>query len=352
MKEYKVKVYKNLDENLVRMWKGLWLRSKSANFFNSYEFCAACMKTYSDDNYEIFCLEKEEEAVAILPLVKSRVFGFTCYVNPGGRFVEKSPILVKDASIDNLKYLLDFIVNRDNLRLSELPEDIAKYLNTSFKKSLVSIISINPFIDLKQEKYFGLNKKTLSKLENRFRKNKDSLEYLHITKGGEKELNSVIDLEKRSTKSTMGKGIFGVTSSRLFFRNLIKICNNRIVFDYLTFNKKIFVSAVGVIFKDTYYAYHTSYLRDYKYFVPGKMITYFMLSQLKSEGVKLFDFTRGYSDFKKEFTENFSLQYDFYLSKSNFINLWWKLINLARRVKIVLFKTKYYHDHFYLFKTV
>jgi hypothetical protein len=352
MKKYKVIVYKNLGKGLIDSWKCLWLRSKYANFFNSYEFHIVCKKNFLNDNYEIFCLEKNGEVVAILPLIKGRVFGFPCYVNPGGRFIEKSPFLVKDNNKDDLKILIDFVLKKGNIRLSEVPQDIAENLRTGFKESLISIISVNPFINLRDKNYLGLNKKNLSKLENRIRRNRKSLEHLHIRGDGEKQLKRVIDLEDESHKSMKGKQIFDDKTSRLFYKNLIQISKDKTVFDFLTYDRKIFVSAVGILCKDTYYAYHTSYLRGFKYLMPGKTLTYFMLNQLKKEGVGVFDFVRGYSNFKKDFTSNYSIQYDFYLSRNFSINIWWKLINLARRIKIAIFNPKYSNDHLYLFKTL
>lgn len=352
MKSYRVFVYKNPNKELKSHWQSLWSDSTHANFFNSYEFYLVCSKTFENDKSEVFCLENNGEVVAILPLIKGRVFGFPCYVNPGGRFIEKSPFLVKDNNKDDLKILIDFVLKKGNIRLSEVPQDIAENLRTGFKESLISIISVNPFINLREENYLGLNKKNLSKIKNRTRKSKKGLEYLHIRGGGEKELKKVIDLEKESHKSMKGKQIFDDKTSRLFYKNLIQISKDKTVFDFLTYDRKIFVSAVGILCKDTYYAYHTSYLRGFKYLMPGKTLTYFMLNQLKKEGVGVFDFVRGYSNFKKDFTSNYSIQYDFYLSRNFSINIWWKLINLARRIKIAIFNPKYSNDHLYLFKTL
>lgn len=351
MKNYEVVVYKDLNEELIKSWKILWSRSKYANFFNSYEFHLVCRKTFSRKNFKVFCLKINSEIVAILPLIKDRVLGVSSYSDRCGRFFEKTPLLVKGGYEDKLKLLIDYVIYYNHsIHLSELPQYIASKLRTVYKESLVSIISINPYVDLDSESYINLKKKDVSKIRNRIKKNIDKIEHLHLKNNLNKALGVVFDLERRSYKMTMGKEMFNEESSKLFYKNLIHICKNNIVIDFLTFDKKPFVSSVGIICKGRYYACHTCYLRDYKYLIPGKMLTYFMLHKLKEEGVRIFDFVRGLTRLKEDFTKDFSIQYDFYLSSSSLINLWWKIVNFIRRLRIVLIKTKYSKDYLYLFK--
>lgn len=350
MNRYQVKVYKKLNDKLVESWRALWQESKYANFFNSYEFHLVCRKTFKNEEHEIFCLEKNGKVIAILPLIKKKVFGIPCYVNPGGRFIEKSPFLFRYFDKKESSLLVNRVLATGNLHLSELPSEVAKDLKSIYQKSLVSIISVNPYIDLRQDNYTHMGKKNLNKLKNRIHKNKKKIKHLHKSMDLKSTLKTVFDLEEKSRKGKNGKQIFDNEVSRKFYMNLI--CNSKnVVFDLLTYEGRPFVSAIGVVSNGRYHAYHTCYLREYKYFIPGKMLTHFMLKKIKTEGVNTFDFGRGFSDFKIDYTKDYSIQYNLYLSSNNFINIWWKVINYIRRVKIILFKPKFSKDHQYLFKT-
>jgi hypothetical protein len=300
----------------------------------------------------VFCVEKNKELVVILPLIKKGVFGFSSYTNPGERFLEKSPLLMKENDKKFLKVLINYILGKGNIHLSEVSRDVSLSLQALYPKSVLSIISVNPYIDLSKDPLAQLSKENINKIRNRIIKNKGKLNHFHLRNNLEKEIQAVFDLEKVSYKKTKKKEIFNDELSRRFFKNLVSICDNYVTIDFLTFGGKPFVSATGIICKDRYYAYHTCYLRDYKYLMPGKSILLFVLSKLKSKGVEVFDFGRGLSNFKKEFTRDYLMQYDFYLSKNNLINTWWEFINYIRRIRIVFLKTENSKDYLYLFKNL
>lgn len=351
MKNYKLLVYKTLDDKLIDSWKNLWNKSKYANFFNSYDFFLTCINTFNK-NFEVFCLERNGELIIVLPLVRERVFGISSYIDPGGRFVEKSPILIKDNDKESLKLFIDFILEKGNIHLSEISLDISRSLKDLYPKSVISIISVNPYIDLNGDPLAQISKEHIKRIKRKIFNNEKKFNYYHLKKNLAKALKVVINLEKNSHKKKKGKEIFNSELSVKFYENLLNYCSKYLVIDLLKYENKPFVSLTGIICKNRYYAYHTSYLRDYKYLMPGKTIIFFVIEQLKKEGIELFDFVRGYSSFKEEFTRNFSIQYDFYSSKNNLINIWWKLINYIRRRRILLLKTKNSKDYLYLFKSL
>lgn len=50
----------------------------------------------------------------------------------------------------------------------------------------------------------------------------------------------------------------------------------------------------------------------------------YLLTRLQGLGVEMFDFLRGTSQFKRDFTPFFIQQYDVYYSKNLIIRLWWR----------------------------
>jgi hypothetical protein len=82
-----------------------------------------------------------------------------------------------------------------------------------------------------------------------------------------------------------------------------------------------------------------AYLEDYRKLVPGKVLLYFLLPELVERGFTLFDFSRGDSLLKRQFTQQKKIQYDIFISKKVIVNCYISCIFFINSVW--LFAKKY-----------
>lgn len=122
--------------------------------------------------------------------------------------------------------------------------------------------------------------------------------------------------------------------------------------DLLKYKEEYVTYGLGLVYKGTYLAYQTAFDKRFSRLSPGKVLLHYLLIDLKRKNYKKFDFARGYSLLKKEFTKKKSFQYDVYVVKNQAIYIYLKLINIMRRLHISLIGSKSSYDSQYLFKTL
>jgi len=350
MKNLKTEIIKKIDSKFIEEWKALVDQSESANFFNTYEWHRTCSEVYVNEDDFIIAVYQNNKLVGILPLTKEKRFGIDVLTSPGKRYLEKSSILVKDNSKYVLAYLIEAALDKGNLYLPEVSEDMAQILLKMKPNGLLTLSSINPFIEFNDNPLGSLTKKQEKRILGKIKRNIKDLRFGHFRNNLDEHLASIVDLEKRSAKKLDGKDSFSDMKIRKLFGSLIKYAKNNVVINFMYYKDTPFVSSFGLVFRNSYLAYHTSYDNDFRSLIPGKMITFNMLLKLSKEKLSLFDLGRGHNVFKKEFTNKHVAQYDFYYSRNLPIRGLWKSINAARRIKQVLLKTKNSYDGEYLFR--
>lgn len=350
MNNIEVKIIKEITPDFIHQWQKLWEDSSYGHFFNSVYCILACLKAFKIKEYWIFTVFKDGKLVVILPLIKTRKFGVKVFSSPGKKYIEKSTLLLTDKDKNLLDHLMTEIAKIGNIYLTEVPEEIADRLSADKQHSLISLSSINPFITLDENPYRYLTKKQKSKIVNKIKKNIGSLSYGHYRDNLDKHLETVFQIENKSSKKLKRKDSFSNTEIKDLFKALVNIARQYVVIDILYFNGLPIVSGLGLMFKNKYLAYHTAYVNDFRELIPGKMLTFCMLSRLRNEGVSLFDFSRGHNVFKGEFTNKHLLQYDYYYSINPLVRILWNAINSLRRLKQVVIRNRYSLDGYYLFR--
>lgn len=344
------KVYKNLDKIFISQWENMWEKSPHGHFFNSPKWFQICVETFNIKTFRIFATYQHGELKAVLPLVKSKKFGISVFTSPGGRFLEKSNLLMSEKNTFLINSLFTEIEKHGNLFLSEINTKLANHLEKIKPKSLISTISINPFIDLTEDPCRYLVKKQKNRILNRMKRFKPRLKHGHYTNNLSDHLKTIFEVEQKSTKSKNGKDLFSNTEARNLYQNILSIAPENVLIDILYYQEKPVVTMFGIIWKDKYLGFHTSYVAEFKNLLPGKILLHKMIYKLYRGGFKWFDFSRGHNALKKEFTPNFELQYDVYASSNILVRFWWQEINRLRKIKAWLTKQKYSLDGDYLFK--
>lgn len=350
MKKLDIQIIRILDSEFIRKWSNLVNLSEHAHFFNTPQWFISCLDTYDINEYYIFTAYQEDELVGVLPLIKERKFAAEVFASPGKRYLEKSSILVKSSSTYILNKLISEVLKYGNIYLTEVSEEIAESLSINKKNGLLTLSSINPYIRLNENPLGTLADKQIKRINGKINNNFDNLKFCHLRNNLGIRLQSIFELEDKSSKKMAGKESFSNPAVRRLFTCLINYAKEFVVIDFVYFKNLPIVSSFGFVFKNRYLAYHTSFDNNFRSFIPGKLITYNMLTKLREEGVSLFDLGRGHNEFKNDFTKYYVFQYDFYYSKNPLIRLWWESINLARRLNQHLLKNDKSLDGEYLFR--
>jgi CelD/BcsL family acetyltransferase involved in cellulose biosynthesis len=165
-------------------------------------------------------------------------------------------------------------------------------------------------------------------------------------------LETMFDIDTNSGKKKLKRDIFSNEKEREVFRNFVLFCSQFVQICILRFDGKAIAYNFNFAFGNHYVGYHTSYLAEYKHLSPGKLVVYCLIEYLAKSNYKLLDMGEGLSTYKQEFTKDYVMQYDLYMSNNSMVLQWWKLINTARRVKQIVLPEKNTRDHEFMFKTI
>lgn len=351
MSNLRVEIYKSLSSKLIKDWQRLWDKSEYANFFNSLEWFYTCLDANNISDYEIYTCKQGNEIVALIPVIKSKKFGIKVLQNPGDKFhTEKSAILLNTLDQEVIYFLFEKLLVKGNLYLYEVDEKIVDILAKKHPNLLASVSSINPYIEIMPDPLRFLKSDKKRKIKSKIKKNLQFLTYKQYRSNLNAHLETIFNIEANSHKKLTNKTVFHESKARNLYKALVKYCAKFIAIDIVYFKNKPIVYRFGLIYKDQYLDYHTAYLEKYRNLSPGKIIIWHLLQKLFTDGVKIFDFSRGHNRIKQDFAPHHKLQYDIYFSKNAFVRAWWKAINFARRIKAFSTRSELSKDGVFLFK--
>jgi len=353
--KYSVKKLERVDPAFINEWQKLWEASPNASIFNSYEWFLMAIKSRKVDSYEIFvCYDEGQSLAALLPLAITKCFGVRVFSPLCYTGILKTAFLVKKHDEGLLRYFFAEIIKGKNIYIPKLDLAEVNLLHKIFPSFFFSLFSVNPYIDLREE--------PLRFLSNTFRYKRRKIEKLYGKKltlrtYGEKDdlenlLETMFDIDKNSAKSTKSMDIFSKDETREFFKNIVKYCRKFVDMAFLYYDGKPVAYIFNLIYKNIYQDYQTSYLNDYRKMSPGIILLVKLLVDLPVKGYQIFDFSGGISDYKRNFTTQYYIQYNLYYSSNPLVMFWWHGINFARRLKQLLFPIKFTKDHEFLFKSL
>jgi len=352
MRRYKVLTYQSLTGDLINSWRNLWQKAQNQSYYNSYEWFLVCLAVYKISEYKIYCCYKDNELVAIFPTVKRRKFAVNVISCPGDQYIDLAPLLLKIYDFVVVKLLIETMVKDGNLYLVQIDSKNAHFLKKMLPQGLASIISLVPFIDIREDPFrdmSGDNKRKLGSLNNKY---KDNLTHLFFSTKGDlkKYFKVMVAIDQKSSKKLKSRDLFSKEENVELYETMIEKSAQNIRIDLLFYKDIPIAYVFAIVFSKRYLAINTAYLSDYKKLSPGKLLFYHIIKNLQEEGYEHFSFGLGHSRLKEEFTKRYQLQFEFYYSKNFLIMLWWKMINLLRRFRILLIRTQNSDDYLYLFK--
>ncbi len=334
MKNIEVKIVKKINKNFLSDWYALWRISYNKNFYNSPEWFLTCCKTFNIRKYLILVLKKGEEIKVIAPFVSDSLYKFKVLTNPGSVFLDKSALLFRNQDEESASKLIEVLKKFGSFYLPEVEEKLVRDIEKSqIKRMLILESSINPYIPLNQNPLGFLSKKQKSKIKNKYLKYKNYLRFLRVRN---KKVLSYIKVIKKidvfSSKFSKGKVTINKKTQNLI-KNLADTCRfNNLDLSILYYLNRPIVFNLGICSQKFYYAKFTSFVKDFSFLSPGKILLYLLLPRLKKEGFLTFDFSRGESVLKKEFTPFFKRHYSVYYSENYLILFTWLSIYLFKKL--------------------
>ena len=336
---YQTKIITKLDKKLLSAWESLWNESKFAHPFNSPAWFHLNSKLENFKEYKILTITNNQKLVGILPLVYSKKFGIHILQSPGGKYLDRSSLLIKSIDSEIITVLFNALKKEKDVFLHELPEDIAKMIKETDPTVTTIKVSVSPYLLLENNPYRFVPSDVKNKIVNRLKKNESHIIFKTFF-GNKDSLTIAIELDKRSSKEKQGKQTFSTDYDIQFFEELLHMYKKDFIVDILYFDEIPFAYSIGLRYKNTFHAISTAYDEKHKYLQPGKTLLYFILQRLSDDKLEFFDFSRGLSSVKRDFTPFAATQYDIVLTNNKIIKLWWIFIENSRRY-ILSHKTLY-----------
>lgn len=352
MEKYQTIIIKNIDTAFINQWKELWEKAENTTIFNSYEWFLSSLDTCKITEYEIYACYKNHDLVAILPLFITKRFGIKIAQPIGYKFVS-TPFLVARYEEELFRYFFGQIAKHHNLYIPKIDLKGVKMLHDIFPQMFFSLISVNPYIDRRDNPYGFTSGKSNSEVRRIIRNNTGDLSFAVYDNKSDliSLLELMFDIEQKSAKKLRKKDLFSKIENKEYFINIVKHCSNFVQIAFVYY--KNIPIAYDFIFKEKekILGYQCAYLSEFRHLSPGIILGIKELESLENSQFKIFDFGGGISSYKQRFTTTYYLLYDLWFSKNILIMIWWKFINSLRRVNQILFPIKYTRDHEFLFKS-
>lgn len=330
----KVQLVKSLDYDIKSKWNDLWLKSDYSHFFNSLEWFKICIKTFSITDFYLFLyISGAGDLKGLLPLVKSQKFGIKVLISPGERYLDKSTLLIAKPEKVIISELIKAASKYGNLYLPELPEAL---MLDEFKGLLTETSSINPYINLLLDPLVHISNKQRNSIINKIETNKNNLKFNFNMRPNRELMKTIFKLESKSFKKKKGHHIFNNKEAIDLFRNIVDYSPSNSSVNLLYFKNKPIAHMFGLIVGEGFMAYHMAYLEKYRKLVPGKILLFFLLPLLQKTNFKVFDFSRGESVLKSQFTSDYAVQYDLYYTINKIVKLYWITILLIKKLRVKL----------------
>lgn len=342
----------NIDEQFILEWKALWEKSANATVFNSVEWFLTCIQADSIKEFLLVAVYNKDRLVGVLPLKKSKKFFIPVVSVLSSHFQVDTAFLIEKNDSELLEALFSYLMKKYNIYIPKIDENAVTLLQTLFPQVFFTLLSVNPIISFKNDPFLSASQSTMQQIRKIIRKNADQLSF-SLYDGSHnlsKQLQIMFRLEQSSSKKTRKMDIFSDKKNVTFFRTICRKYPDAVRIGFLYYEKKPIAYQFGFLTKNVFIAFQTAYLFDYRKLRPGKTMLYYLIAKLKEDAVTLLDFGGGISNYKLDFTHEYTLFYDFYYSNNSLILFWWKLINKARRMKQVLHPEKNTRDHEFLFK--
>lgn len=328
MEKYTLETYERYDSVVFTKWENLWNKSDNSNIWNSPYWFAAYLETFKPRNYIIILVTANNEDKIICPLVETKKYGIKIFESPYSEILDKTSILFSGKDIRMLEFLFTEITKLGSVLVSEIDgELLSEVISKKYAVKLSS--SVNYFLPLQSDPLRFIKRKKLKKLTKLINRIQDKISYTHSSGTDFSKLKLLFEISKYSYKRKVKgyKNPFADEKTKNFIEGFIKKNPNKVSVDILFFEDKPIAFYMGYVHKNTYFAFQTAYLSEYKYIKPGIMLNLLLIKRLHREGYKMFDFGRGGGRHKSEITPLHKIQDNIIISKNPVVRLWFQFVS-------------------------
>ncbi len=335
--------HNQISGQLVSEWRQLWGRSVCPHIFNSPEWFLSLLEAGIVKNFSLVVALDSNQIVAVLPVLREKVFGIKTLTCPGGGHLNKLPLLVLENDPEIFCALMGFLKKTGDFYLPETGFETVGFFKVTGADFFALEASASPFLFLGKNPYSYFSKKREAQVLRKARKYKEHLSLKTYKDDNLKGLEIAFVLDEDSAKRENGLATFGGGKEKEFYRELARRFGGQLTVDVLFFDGEPAIFSINFAYGGVYHFYKTSYKKKFNFLAPGKMLLYYRCPSLYREDFSIFDFSRGVSRFKREFTPLSYKQYNVFYAKNIFVRWWWILASRAKRAKDKLYENETYH---------
>lgn len=240
--------------------------------------------------------------VAVVPLVKVRLYGIHAYAAPGLDFVTHAAILgdLRDNALR--QELIATMEKLGTIHLKGLMGEDAYGLAQSSNNVSLFPSDRESVIDFAYGPFGEFPKRQLRVLRNRIKRSPEPMG-APVAANPVEALQTCFDIDQASVKHQKGKGVFWRDGNRAFYTLLAEKYPSRICITILLYGSKPIAYDMCFHYKDTYIGSQKAYLPEYAYYKPGYFIFITFIEEVSRHGPVHISLGGGYDQFKHEFTK-------------------------------------------------
>lgn len=330
----KIDVYHQLNEQLVKEWEKAWEKSSRAHIFNSPYWYQACLNSQQYKKLLIIVCRstrKNEAILGVLPLVASKKLGFGVYLSPGGKYLDKSTLFFVDESESVRKALLSKLGELGNYYLTEVSKLDADLIIKTLPRVGMSQCSMGRYLPLAKEPFKFVSHENVRRLRKRIRDNSEMLNFKVSFNNITDNIKIVKQIEAGSTKKSTYKDVFSDKFLEDLCLNIQNLYINSLNFTFLYYRNEPICYKYGFITNNAYHYSNTAYKTKFANLSPGRVLMFLTIDELFKRGIKLIDFSRGDTLFKRGFTPYTYQQYSLYNFDNIFVMSIWRFLYLMKK---------------------
>ena len=318
----KAKIYTTIDNEVIKDWQKLWVKSPLANYTNAPQWFLAVIETFKYDDYAIITVYEDKKLVAIGALVKEKKYGVDVYTVAPGDYVSGFPFLLKSKDKKLFTAIRKQLHSLGHVYFTNIPEDSLTIFQDNKPNMKIVAQAANFVFSLDKDK----NGNTYIAKRDRLMRSVKGIEEDFIIKSYDgtslKALTTIFSLDKSSSKKSRGYSPFVSSQIKNFYKTLAKHFKENMRINILYFKNKPIAYEIGFVAGKTYFGNQIAFKYKYKKYVPGKVLIVKLLEYHMQNGIEKMDFGSGDNHIKRAFTKNYNQFYQVVVSANKFVRIY------------------------------
>jgi len=323
--KFNIETYEKFDTKLFVEWEHAWKKSKGAHMFNSPYWFRSFTNSYNTNKQLIIVCRVNNNLVGVLPLIKSKKYGFSAYISPGGKYLDKNTLFLGSDSKIVVKKLITKLIQIGNFYLTEIPEATNATILNNFKKLKSSVSSVSRILLFNDDPFLHVNHENIRRIRKRIKEN-ENIKFQTSYGDIRSVIKTIKEIEGDSSKRTSNKQVFTDTNLINAYAEIQSLCKNSIIFTFIYDQDEAIGYIYGFVINNSYHYCNTAFKSKYGKISPGKMLMFLTIDELNKNKINLVDFSRGDTQFKQEFTPNTYNQYSIYYFKNPIVMFVWNTL--------------------------